>query len=189
MRTRGSSLYPIPPDPALRPTPRVRGLAPAEALARLEWPVRLTALLMVAVPVVDLLLASSPALPGDSGWRLAVASSLPGNLLLPCLGTVLLGVLAVVRPSHPTRILALMAVASGIFLGSFAVGTLTRDLVYVAAAGGTPGAIALWTPFLGLLTIAAHLGAGWGVLMHGSTGGLPLAPPPGLHRLGIDLLD
>jgi hypothetical protein len=150
---------------------------------------RATAVLMIAVPVIDLLLASSPALPADSGWRLAFAASLPGSLLLPCVGTLLLGVLAVVRPSGTARGLALASVALGVALGGFAVGTLARELLYVAAIGGSPGVAALWPPFLGLVTVAAHLGAGWGVLMEGSAGGFPLGRPPGLHRLGIDLLD
>ena len=189
LRGRGSSLFPMPRDPELRPPPRVQGLALAEALARLEWPVRLTALLMVSVPVVDLLIATTPALPSDSGWRLALAASLPGSLLLPCLGTLLLGVLAIVRPSDTSRIVALAAVTFGVALGGFAVGTLAREIVYVAATGSAPGALALWPPFLGLMTIAAHLGVGWGVVLHGSPGGMPLTRPPGLHRLGIDLLD
>jgi hypothetical protein len=155
----------MPPEGGVHPSPRVTGRGLLEALARLEWPVRGTALLLVLVPMVDLLVAMGPIVLDDPGWRFAFASGLPGALLLPCVGTMVLALLAIVRPSRLARIFAMSAVVIGLGLGGFAVGTLTREVLWVTATGGTPGLAALWPPVLGLATVAAHAATGWSIVL------------------------
>lgn len=180
---------PFPPEPSSsRATAPGPGPALVQALARLQPALSLTAGLLVAAPLVDLALGTLPAVPADPGWRLAVAAGLPSSLLLPCLGALLFSVLAVALPSRLATALALASVALGVTLAGFAAGTLAYDVLATARAGGAPGLWQLWPPLLGLWLLAAHLGIGWGLLREQPVGMPPLGLP-GLHRLGIDLLD
>jgi hypothetical protein len=124
-------------------------------------------------------------------WRLAIAQALPGALMVPAAGSLVLAVLAVSRPNPIPSGLALAACTLGAVLGGFALGVLVSEALPFAALppGGAAGVA--WPIAHAALTIVVFGVIGWGVYRHGyfgaiTHGGAALPTP---RSIGIDLLD
>lgn len=120
-----------------------------QALQRLEIPIRITVLLAVAAPIIDALPLLAPPLWHEASWRLAVATSLAGGLMMPTVAALSLAFLALAtrpRAPSPTSTFTVQALALTAILtvvAGLTVGVLVAGLV--ASADLAPGARgALW---------------------------------------------
>jgi hypothetical protein len=190
-RSRGTSAFPLggasgappitgPPGPSLR-----------DALTRLGGAVRITALLLFLAPLLELVLLLYPPAPGDAIWRLAIAQALPGALMVPAAGALVLAVLAVARPTPWPSALALGACALGASLAGFALGVLTSEALPFQPLPQATAAGVAWPIAQATLTIAVFGVIGWGAFRHGYFGstGYRGAALPTPRPIGIDLLD
>ncbi len=189
-RSRGNAVFPL--EGAAGSPPRLVAASPSlrGALGRLAPAIRLTAGLLFLAPLLELVAITHPIAPGDAIWRLAFAQSLPSALMLPTVGTLLLAVVAVARPSRLSSGLAFGACASGMVLAGLAVGTLIVETLPHSTP--SPAVATLTSSILhGLLVVAVLCALGWGVFRHGHLRGVPLdgAALPRPRPPGIDLLD
>lgn len=188
-RLRGSSLFPLSDAAGRRPgSPAPDAPPPHDALARLELPARITALLVVFAPLLDLLFLFSPPLWDSRAWRIGVASTLPGTLTLPTVGALALALLAVVRPGPTARVLALSASGCCAVLAGLAAGVLAAELLPASGLPfGARGSV-LWSASMALATALANGAMAWSVAQHvvvpwrGAALPRPRSP-------GIELLD
>lgn len=151
----------------------------------------MTALLLFLAPLLELFLLGYPPAPGDSIWRLAIAQALPGALMVPAAGALVLAVLAVAHPTPMPSALALTACAIGAGLAGFASGVLISEaLPFGALPEGTTAGVA-WPIAHASLTIVVFGVIGWGAYHHGYLGSMAYrgAAIPSPRPIGIDLLD
>ncbi len=188
-RIRGSSLFPLSDSAGRRPgsTPP-ESPAHTDALARLEVPARITALLVVFAPLLDLLFLFSPPLWESRAWRIGVASTLPGTLTLPTVGALALALLAVARPGPTARVLALSASACCAALAGLAAGVLAAELLPTSGLPYAARGSVVWSASLALATALANGAMAWAVAQHAV---VPLrgAALPRPRSPGIELLD
>lgn len=157
-------------------------------MGRLEVPIRITLVLIVVAPLLDLALVFSPPLWSERAWRVGVAGTLSGVLTVPTGGALVLALLAVARPSPAASALALGASGLCAILAGLATGVLGAELVPASALPFDARASVVWEAARALVTAVAALGMMWGVARHGHrrTPGAALPAPP---KTGIELLD
>ncbi len=190
-RSRGTSAFPLRGASGGPPVIGTPGPALRDALTRLGGAVRLTALLLFVAPLLELFLLAYPPAPGDAIWRLAIAQALPGALIAPAAGALVLAVLAVAQPTPFPSVLALLSCSIGAGLAGFASGVLINEaLPFGGLPQGSPAGVA-WPIAHASLTIAVFGLIGWSAYRHGHFGSMAYrgAALPTPRPIGIDLLD
>ena len=179
------------PTPA---EPREQPSSLGRAVTRLGVPLRITVLLMVVAPILDLLPLFTPPLWDQPGWWLAMARSLSGALMMPTAGALVLAVLAVTDGARPSSapsaaaVQALIVTGALTLLAGVSVGVLAGALLQGPALAPPAQASLLWDTARALLITLANGATAWGVTRQRGRRdpALPLGPP---RPLGIELLD
>ena len=151
----------------------------------------MTAMLLFLAPLLELLLLGYPPIPDDPIWRLAIAQALPGTLMVPAAGSLVLAVLAVSRPSPLSTGLALSTCAFGAALAGFAFGVLLSEALPFGPLPQGSTVSVTWPIAQATLTVVVFGVIGWGVYRHGHLGAIVHggAALPTPRPIGIDLLE